>query len=84
MEYTIDCSAIHSTMQMHRILKKTLSFPDWYGNNLDALYDCLTELPQQTHLILLHWRSESRFLARFHSVFADAQQDHPLFTFSLQ
>lgn len=24
-------------------LGKALSFPDWYGANLDALYDCLTD-----------------------------------------
>ncbi|MGH3934972.1 MAG: barstar family protein [Pseudonocardiaceae bacterium] len=24
-----------------------LSFPDWYGRNLDALYDCLTDLSWQ-------------------------------------
>jgi RNAse (barnase) inhibitor barstar len=26
-----------------------LSFPDWYGRNLDALYDCLVDLSWQPH-----------------------------------
>lgn len=28
----------------HKILRDTLDFPAWYGDNLDALYDCLTDL----------------------------------------
>ena len=27
----------------HAYLKETFGFPAHYGNNLDALYDCLTE-----------------------------------------
>jgi RNAse (barnase) inhibitor barstar len=27
-----------------RIFGQVLDFPDWYGHNLDALYDCLLEL----------------------------------------
>lgn len=26
-------------------LARTLGFPDWFGGNLDALYDALTDLP---------------------------------------
>ena len=29
---------------IHRHLKKLLDFPDYYGENLDALYDCLTDI----------------------------------------
>ena len=39
---------------IHNILKKQLSFPDYYGNNLDALYDILTgeiELP-----LIVRWK----------------------------
>ena len=38
---------------LHKILKKKLSFPEYYGENLDALWDCLTtdiEMP-----VIIEW-----------------------------
>ena len=32
----------------HEILKGALGFPAYYGMNLDALYDCLTDLSNVT------------------------------------
>lgn len=29
----------------HEYLRDMLDFPEYYGANLDALYDCLTDLP---------------------------------------
>lgn len=28
-----------------KAIGRAFAFPDWYGANLDALYDCLTDLP---------------------------------------
>ena len=33
-------------------LQQELSFPDWFGRNLDALHDCLTDISAPTRLIL--------------------------------
>lgn len=35
----------------HDYLMKALGFPDYYGKNLDALYDCLTEMECDIELI---------------------------------
>lgn len=41
----------------HRLLKHKLHFPDYYGNNLDALMDCLTDVREPTRLILFNQKS---------------------------
>ena len=53
MEITIDCAGIDSRETLHRTFSQVLSFPGWYGNNLDALYDALSEVTATVHL--LHW-----------------------------
>jgi len=32
----------------HDYLKEVFDFPDYYGKNLDALYDCLTDIGIET------------------------------------
>ncbi len=52
--YTIDCRRIDSRQTFHDVFSRTLRLPEWYGRNLDALHDCLTELSEDTYLMLLH------------------------------
>lgn len=54
-EIIIECEDL-SPAQLHQELARKLSFPQWYGANLDALYDCLTDLEEDTHLILRRLR----------------------------
>ena len=35
----------------HTYLKEAFGFPDYYGCNLDALYDCLGDLPKTCVLL---------------------------------
>ena len=37
-----DSSHVESIDQLHSELSRSLDFPDYYGANLDALYDCLS------------------------------------------
>lgn len=37
--------------QGHVYLMEALNFPDYYGKNLDALYDCLCEIYGEIELI---------------------------------
>lgn len=59
----IDCGAIRTQEDLHRIFRETLSFPDWYGNNLDALYDCLTDCSGK--LRLLNWAAAEEQLGAY-------------------
>ena len=33
-----------SRAELHEKISSALDFPEWYGKNLDALYDCLTDM----------------------------------------
>ena len=43
MKYILDGKKMVSKEETHQYLKETFGFPEHYGNNLDALYDCLME-----------------------------------------
>ncbi|MFD6509222.1 barstar family protein [Bacillus sp. NPDC060175] len=38
----IDVSNIYSAKELHLLLKEKLEFPDFYGENWDAFWDCIT------------------------------------------
>ena len=55
---------------LHDVLARELQLPEWYGRNLDALYDCLTEL-KDVELVLIGWPDEG-YLAKVRRVIVDA------------
>lgn len=48
MKYVLDAKCMQERKEAHAYLKKELNLPDYYGNNLDALYDCLTDMDRPT------------------------------------
>lgn len=50
----LDGREIKDRGMLHDTLAVSLRFPDWYGRNLDALYDCLTDLQEDTEIQILH------------------------------
>lgn len=43
-QITLDGNLLADAAKVHDYLKEILEFPEYYGSNLDALYDCLTDL----------------------------------------
>ena len=51
----LDGTEMRSRKDAHDHLKQQLALPDYYGRNLDALYDCLTERSEPTELVLVNY-----------------------------
>lgn len=83
-EITLDCGGLETKAQLHAALADALAFPDWYGNNLDALYDCLTDLDAPVYLHLANWDQLPEWKAAFAAVFDDAENDCMEFTVTYQ
>ena len=43
-KYTIDFTNVKNFLEMHFVIKEALDFPDYYGCNWSALWDCLTDM----------------------------------------
>ena len=43
----------------HKYLKEVFDFPEYYGENLDALYDCLSEM-DDTEVIIINMNEANR------------------------
>jgi RNAse (barnase) inhibitor barstar len=49
-----------STAQFYRELAGAAGLPSWFGGNLDALWDSLTDLTGPTALVLAQWTRLAR------------------------
>ncbi len=52
MEYTLDCREMTDMEKAHEYIASVLGFPGHYGRNLDALFDCLGEMPEGSSIII--------------------------------
>lgn len=60
-EILIDCKGITEKDGLHQLFATALSLPEWCGDNLDALYDCLTDLEEPTHVTLHNFAGPNIF-----------------------
>ena len=42
--YIIDFTRVKYYLEMHEVIRESLDFPDYYGCNWDAFWDCLTDM----------------------------------------
>lgn len=75
--YELDGRALSEKEAAHRYLKEQLGFPDYYGMNLDALYDLLTERTGETLLWVSHADAVHPAIA---GVLEDAMEENPRLT----
>jgi len=82
----LDGSVIRDRTELHELLRERLSLPDWYGRNLDALHDCLTDLRDVT-VVLRNAGALTEALGGYGEtvlrVFRDAAEENPGFGFNV-
>ena len=76
MDFVIDCAQISAPPDFHSKLRDTLGFPSYYGNNLDALYDCLTSITQKTTIHLQNINMLPKHCKGFLLVFNEAEENN--------
>ena len=55
MQYvTIDGEAVTSRGELYALFAEALELPDYFGKNLDALYDCLGDIADEVVIDLCH------------------------------
>lgn len=61
-----ECASWDSELAMHRAVAAELAFPDYYGENLDALNECMSclDIPEAGGLALVLWGFD-KFLHQF-------------------
>ena len=78
-----DCTKWTDTNKIHKDLKKHLDFPDYYGENFNALNDCLSDLEiNDTGLVIVfkHFQTVDKYIAHgLLDTFARNSRLHNLF-----
>lgn len=76
MKIYLDVRQLKERTEAHEYLKEQLDLPDYYGGNLDALYDCLTELGE-TDIYFEHREFAERYFELVYQVFETASHENP-------
>ncbi len=42
--YTLDFTNVQNYLEIHFVIRQALDWPDYYGCNWDAFWDCLTDM----------------------------------------
>ncbi|WP_136604257.1 barstar family protein [Paenibacillus dokdonensis] len=76
----LDGGKVDNRDQLHAVLKEALQLPDYYGNNLDALWDCLTGWVEMPLMIRwLHYQESEEKLGEYSQLllqlFRDAEEE---------
>lgn len=71
----LDTEKMRSLPQLHKYLHGALALPTYYGANLDALYDCLTELAEPLELSVSAKVAEEAYLGWYGQMLLQVLQD---------
>ena len=69
MKVILDAGKLERKEESHAYLKEIFGFPEYYGGNLDAFYDCLTEL-HDVEIELVHVEEAGEYFRRVYPILA--------------
>jgi len=74
---TLDLAGVSTKQALHDLFKDQLGFPEWYGANWDAFWDCIiaiVNMPEQ--LVLLNWQLFAQACPKDMSILQQIVQDY--------
>lgn len=74
-QITLDGNILSDAAQIHDYLKEILDFPEYYGKNLDALHDCLTDL-ENTEITVTAPKEDGAIFQKVIRVFKAASREN--------
>lgn len=85
---TLDFTGCKYIGELHKVLKETFDFPDYYGENLDALWDCLDyycDFDLEVYVKGLSTIPDELddYVAKILEIFEDVHADTPNITFTM-
>ena len=84
MEIVLDAKRFKGRTRAHAYFKEALQLPDYYGKNLDALYDCLGDIGEETVIVVPEVIQKNEYLGDYGKtmlrVFKDAAEENEALT----
>ncbi|MBQ7216847.1 MAG: barstar family protein [Synergistaceae bacterium] len=77
MRVVLDALRLQRKDEAHKYLREALDFPEYYGGNLDALHECLTELDGAVIEFVNTDKVSGGYFARVMEVFTDSAEENP-------
>ncbi len=81
IELQLNASNVTGRGDLHDLFAATLSLPEWYGRNLDALHDCLTSMSEDVRVTVaaeeLIGTLGERYVRQFLRLLRDCAEENP-------
>ena len=77
-EIILDFKKFMTVKGAHRYIEREMDFPGYYGRNLDALYDCLTDISEQVKVKIINCDMLDHTDNSIVNVFWDAAEENEL------
>lgn len=84
IELRLDANNVKTRGDLHDLFADTLSLPEWYGRNLDALHDCLTSMSEDVQITVcaeeLIGTLGERYVRQLTRLLRDSAEENPHIT----